>query len=360
MIHAQRRGRAALALVAASSLAVLAGCATDGDGADPGDGTDPVNVAIVVHYSGPAPEDNKRGGLAAGEQLGANVQTASPQNFDATEQIQLFNDALVAGAEGIAVVPYPEDVWQKTINDTIDDGVLVAGFNVDALTTNIPLYVGVNENDFGQALGEVTLELLGGPDAEGEIVVGSCAPGVGVLERRVEGVQDYMAANAPGIEVLGQFSTAGDPTASFAAWQDLRTKYPAAVALVGVCAGDGPSIARVQANEGAGSFVGVTSDTGPDIYEAFREGTIQAAVSQSPWLQGYLPVRAIIESLQNDAPLPEGWIDSGIYTWTADNFEEDAACNVDTAAQSACYIPVGDSIFDDLDNYIRPMTDVLE
>lgn len=350
------------ALLVAGGL-VLAACgaesSTDPAGSTSGEGRgEKTKVAIVVHYSGPAPEENKNGANAAAQAAGAEVQTLSPPQFDSAQQIQLFKDAITAGAKGVAVVPYPEDVWKNTVDDTIDDGVLVTSFNSPAPSTKIPLYVGVNETDFGREEAKLALSFLGS-NPSGDVVVGNCLPGVGVLERRVTGIKDYMGKNAPGVKVLGPFKTDGDPTANFAAWQGLREKYKSAVAMIGVCAQDGPSLAKVQAKEGPGSFVGVTSDLGPEVFTGLKDGTLQGAVSQSPWMQGYGPTRALIDALQQGKPLPQGWLDSGIEPVTKDNVTEIESCETSEEAQSKCFLPEAEKIFSNLSANLKPLDAVL-
>lgn len=321
-----------------------------GDAAASGD----LKVGIVVHYSGPAPEQNKDGATAAGELFGAEVVTASPPQFDSQQQIQLFTDMVNAGAQGIAVVPFPEEIWAGTVDDTIAGGVPVAAFNVPAAESQIPFYVGANETLFGEGLAELAIQFLG-VDAEGDVAVGNCAPGVGVLDRRVVGVKNYMEENAPGINVVGDFDTTSDPTSSFSAWQAIQLANPDAIGLIGVCATDGPSLSKLQDEIGAGSFVGVASDLGPEVFQGLRDGTLQGALSQNPWLQGYGPTRAILQSLESGEPMVEGWLDSGTIQVTAENADEYEACDVDYESQLECYGPPAEALFDDLEANIQPM-----
>lgn len=79
----------------------------------------------------------------------------------------MWENALAAGAEGDAVVPFPADVWQRTLDDAIADGIPVVALNVPAPESNVSLYVGVNEVEIGREQGQAALDAIGA-DAEGD------------------------------------------------------------------------------------------------------------------------------------------------------------------------------------------------
>ena len=107
-------------------------------------------------------------------------------------------------------------------------------------------YVGERSVESGRILGNAVVELLGGAEATGDVIIGNCFPGFPVLENRSKGVREALAA-APGlVPNEADFDVTVDPVTNYAAWESLLTANPDAVALIGLCAPDLESLGKVQ------------------------------------------------------------------------------------------------------------------
>ena len=336
----------ALALTALTSAAAAAQDEWPIDGSDH-------QIGFVIHVQIPFTAQIVDGAEVAAEESGVNMTVAGPTAFDPPQQVQIFEEVVLAGAEGVATVPFPEDTWQGPIERST---VPVLSFNVAApAVTDIPVYVGEDSLDMGARVAQFLVDTIGA-DATGEVVVGNCGPGFLPLELRAQGIADRLADVAPGLTVLGPFETSSEPAANYAAWENLAIANPDAVAFMGICAQDLPNLAKLKADTGADyEILGV--DLEPDALVAIKDGVALGTVGQSPYLQGYVPVRLLVQHLAGGADLPQGWIPVPLELVTAENV--DAVIERESSLEKTIeyYQPLIDEIFANLDD-LRPISDV--
>ena len=146
------------------------------------------------------------------------------------------------------------------------------------------------------------LELLGGAEATGQVIIGNCFPGFPVLENRAVGVQEALA-EAPGLEILGPFDVTVDPASNYAAWESLLAANPDAVALIGLCAPDLASLGPLQEANPDNDFIAGGYDFTEDNLAAIQDGFADVAIGQTPFMQGYLPVYMLVDALRNGTEL---------------------------------------------------------
>lgn len=323
---------------------------------DGGGDAEAPTVALIVHFQSPFTEQIADGARTAADEFGAELIVSGPPQFDAPAAIGMWTDAVAADAQGGAVVPFPEDVWQRTIDDSIASGVPMVALNVPAPESDIPLYVGVNEVEIGRQMGQAAIDDLG-DDTEGSFVVGNCAPGVQVLDDRVDGVKEIVEQSAPGITVEGGFDTTADPASNFSAWEALVQRYPDAVAYIGVCDPDLPNLIRLKERDPNAEYAIVGANFVPETIQGLKDGVATASVGQSPFMQGYVPIRAVLEQLVNGQEVPEGWIDSGVEVVTPEGVEalEERESSMETTLEY--YLPLAEDIFSDLENSVRPLSE---
>ena len=155
-------------------------------------------------------------------------------------------------------------------------------------------YVGERSVESGRILGRSVIDILGGGDVEGKVIIGNCFPGFPVLENRQQGVQEALA-EAPGIEVNSNNDVTVDPVTNYAAWEALLTANPDALALIGLCAPDIASLGQLQAATPDIDFVAGGYDLTADNLAALEAGTADVSIGQTPFMQGYLPVQMLYD-----------------------------------------------------------------
>ena len=68
--------------------------------------------------------------------------------------------------------------------------------------------------------------------------------------------------------------------------------------MVGLCSLDPPNIGQVK-ERGSYGWLGAGYDLETPTLEAISKGFIGVSAGQQPYLQGYLPVRALVEELKS-------------------------------------------------------------
>jgi ABC-type sugar transport system substrate-binding protein len=255
----------------------------------------------------------------AAEDLGVAIEVTGPAGGDADAQLTAAQNLVSAGIDGLAI-SVPGESMANGINEIIESGVPVVQFNLLSTSVNAP-YVGERSKESGRILGREVLELLGGAEATGQVIIGNCFPGFPVLENRASGVQEALA-EAPGLEILGPFDVTVDPVSNYSAWESLLAANPDAVALIGLCAPDLASLGPLQEANPDNDFIAGGYDLTEDNLAAIQDGLADVAIGQTPFMQGYLPVFMLVDALRNGVELELSFVDAGTEIVTADRVIE--------------------------------------
>jgi ABC-type sugar transport system substrate-binding protein len=308
---------------------------------------DAITVGFVTHVKGnPFIQQIIDGAQAAADDLGVTLMVGGPEGGDADAQLQAVQNFVAAGAQGIAA-SVPGESMANGLNDIIDSGIPVVQFNLLSTSVNAP-YVGEKSTQSGRILGQMVLDRLGGTSATGKVIIGNCFPGFPVLENRAAGVQESLAA-APGIEVLGPFDVKVDAVENYTQWQQQYAANPDAIALIGLCAPDIASLGQLN-EENGDAFIAGGYDLTEDNLKAIQDGHAYVTLGQSAFVQGYLPIVMLVDSIRNGTPLPVAFADAGTQVVTADSinmgnglpnisFDELLAQAGDPAATKEFYAP---------------------
>jgi len=277
---------AALALSACSSSGGKASTDTPATAAGNAASTPKMVVAMITHA---APGDTfwdriRKGASAAAAKDNIEVQYASDP--DATKQAQLIQAAIDKKVDGIAVTDPNTPALGDTIKKAIAAGIPVTMFNAggpDALGLGALGYFGQGEKEAGIAVGKRAVA-----DGAKNIICANQTQGQQQLVDRCDGVKEGAAgAQVKQIYVNGTDDSAVTTTIQATLGQDKSIDFVVAL---------GASIAldAVKSVKGAGSSAKIgTFDTNKELVAAIQDGSVQWAVDQQPYMQGYLSVDAI-------------------------------------------------------------------
>lgn len=343
-------------LVAAAALSLGAGAAVaqDYDCSD-------LTGASVVHFQGPYTQQLAMGAEAAVAECGGTFRSGGPVAFDASAEVAAFQDMVLAGADAIVVVAFPSDFWIRPIDEAVKKGVAVSTFDVEAPASLQSLHTAPKQFDQGIVMADAIADAVG-DGASGTIVTGICLPGLALIEARVTGFKTQIAERLPEVEVLGAFDVGFDQTQNVSAWQSTYDANPDAIAYVGFCENDLPSLVRLKESTG-GDFQIASIGINPDGLDGIESGTALAAIGQRPFMQGYVAMRAMLQSIAAGKDVPRGWIDVRPEIVTSANVAE-----VRTREQSVAsgyedtrdyYAEDIDAIFSDLDGSVKSFADLL-
>jgi len=325
---------------------------------------DDLTIGFVTHVVGnPFIQQIIDAAEFAAEDLGVAIEVTGPAGGDADAQLTAAQNVVSAGADGLAV-SVPGESMANGLNEIIESGVPVVQFNLLSTAVDAP-YVGERSVESGRILGAQVLEMLGGAEATGQVILGNCFPGFPVLENRAVGVQEALA-EASGLEILGPFDVTVDPASNYAAWESLLAANPEAVALIGLCAPDLASLGPLQEANPDSDFVAGGYDLTEDNLAAIEDGFADVAIGQTPFMQGYLPVYMLVDALRNGTELELSFVDAGTEIVTADRviepfglpeltFDELLELAASPEAAREYYQPLVDGVIADWQESVEPI-----
>lgn len=312
-----------------------------------------LKIGYVLHGLNPFTAVIQRGAEQAGRDLGVDVEVKGPSSFEATEPIGIFEGMVQKKVDGLAVIPMPGEVWVKPIKEATDAGIPVVTANITSADSAAPSWFGQDEYQSGVILATELRKML---DADGKksgkILVGNCKPGVAVLDERVKGLKKGLEGSAYTLTDPKNVGT--EKTENYAAWENQATANPDSVAIVGVCSMDIPNLAKLKHDTNGKWLIG-GYDLDKEIVASLKDGTTQISLGQHPYLQGYLPVLALVHHLRDKTALPKGWVNVGTEVVTKANVDAITPRETDPAEETKWYKDYIAKNFGDLNALAKPL-----
>ncbi|MEU2751982.1 sugar ABC transporter substrate-binding protein [Streptomyces collinus] len=292
----RRHHRAAALTTAAVVGALLAAGCSSGSGGKKSEagGTDAaagkattarMTVALVTHA---APGDTFWDLIRKGAQAAAakdNIKLVYSSDPVAGNQANLVQNAIDQKVDGIALTAAKPDAMKGVVAKAKAAGIPVVGFNSgldDWKELGMLEYFGQDENIAGQAFGE-RLNQAGAKHAvcviqeQGQVALEARCAG---LKKGFEGTTENLYVNGTDMPSVKSTLTA-------------KLQKDSSIDQV-VTLGAPIALTAVQSVKDAGSEAKVaTFDLNKDLVGAIQGGSIEFAVDQQPYLQGYLAVDAL-------------------------------------------------------------------
>lgn len=256
------------------------------------------DVLIKVITNGNSPFWDSMGeGLKAGvKEAGAAAGSegwVAPQQTDNNSQKSVFEQAMAANADGIAVSPIQADAFAPVIDAAIDKGVPVITFDSDAPTSKRLAYIGTNNYAAGQKAGEAAVKLF--PNGGNLIAfVGNMT--ADNAKQRYQGFLD--AVKGHNIIML-QDPYEDDKDAVGRAHTNVNnaiTKYGSKInGLLGLYSYNGPAIVdEVQKAHLIGKVKILCFDGEPRTLDNLGKGLVDVTVVQKPYEFGRLSAKLLV------------------------------------------------------------------
>lgn len=299
------KGLAALALAAIALPAVAIPAHAEGE-----------RFVLVSH----APDSDswwntiKNAIALAGEQMDVTVEYRNPPTGDLADMARIIEQAAASNPNGIISTIADFDVLSGPLSDAVARGIPVitinSGTEEQSKQIGALLHVGQPEYDAGFGAGEKA-------KAAG-VTSFVCVNHYITNPASVERCQGF--ADALGVELGNQMIDAGQDPAEIqskvAAYLQTNPDTNGILTLGPTSAH--PTIAALNDNGKAGTIFFGTFDLSNEIAAAIKDGTINFAIDQQPFLQGYLPV-VILTNLARYGVVPGNSINSGPGFITKDN-----------------------------------------
>ncbi|MCX4426680.1 sugar ABC transporter substrate-binding protein [Streptomyces mirabilis] len=289
-----RRIAPVLAVAAAATL-TLAGCSSSSGGKKAAESgaavsagkadTARMTIAMVTHApSGDTFWDTIRKGAEAAAAKD-NVKLIYSNDETAADQANLVQNAIDQKVDGIAVTLAKPDAMKAVVAKAEAAGIPVVGFNAglsEWKKQGLLSFFGQDESVSGQALGAK----LNDTGAKHALCVVQAQGDVN-LEQRCAGVKKTFSGKTDNLYVNGTDMPSVKSTITAKLAQDKSIDEV-------VTLGAPFALTAAQATSESGSKAKVaTFDLNKDLISAIEKGSIQFAVDQQPYLQGYLAVDSL-------------------------------------------------------------------
>ena len=312
-----------------------------------------LKIGYVLHGLNDFTQVIKRGAEDAGKALGVEVEVVGPPSFEATEAIGMFEGMVQKKKDALIVIPMPGEVWIKPIQEATDAKIPVVTANITSDGSASEAWFGQDEYESGVLLAkELSKQLAAGGKTDGQILAGICKPGVLVLEERYKGFKKGLEGSKYTVTDAKDVGT--ENTANYSAWENQATANPDMIAAVGLCSMDVPNLSKLKTRSGGKWLIG-GYDFNTETLDALKAGTAQVSLGQHPYLQGYLPVLALVQHLRDKKPLPKGWVNVGTETVTPKNVGDFAPRETDRAAETKWYTDYVAKNFADMAAAAKPL-----
>ena len=316
-------------LVVAAAAAMLLALSACGSSAAPEDTTDDASadasadglyIALVAKVSNnPFWQAVNNGAQAAAADIGGiEVSFTGPDTeSEIDKQANQLQAALDKEPDAIGIAALDEQAVLSILQAADDKGIPVVAFDAK-LESDIPVTtVATDSYAAGAEAAKNFIEAAGDTGQVG-VIAHSQTSSNGIARR--DGFLEYLADNAPGLEVVVvQYSESDQAKASNQAAAMLQA-YPD---LVGIYATNEQSAlgAASEVEASGKDIVVVGFDSGSAQIDYIKRGVITGSITQDPYQMGYETVVSAVAAINGETV--EKFVDSGFHWYTADNIDSE-------------------------------------
>ncbi|MDR1731577.1 MAG: autoinducer 2 ABC transporter substrate-binding protein [Synergistaceae bacterium] len=250
----------------------------------------------------------EQGAKTAGKELGVDVIFNGPSEAVSSKQINMIEDMLSKGIQGLAISPNDAQAIKPLIADAIDEGVTVVTFDSDAPESKRAYYIGpASDQQNGKDMADYIAKKI---DYRGQIAFmcgGLAAENqVATMNAAKEELSKY-----PDITVVATLPSNNDMQKSYENATTLIKTYPNLKGILGFTGGQPPAAAEVieqaiAAGELKKGQIIVTGVGFPSNCRKYiKSGTLEQIFSWESEKLGYTSVH-VIHRLRNKQPIESG------------------------------------------------------
>lgn len=240
------------------------------------------------------------------DRVGAEIHFMGPQNIDIEMQNNVLQQVMAKNPDGILFMPFGEG-HNTVIDQVLDQGVPLVCIDGDAPNTNRICYSGTDWEELGRFQARLMAELIG---EKGKVMLSAVIPNDNTLKAR-NGIEKEME-KYPNIEIVGLQNDQGSVIEAARLTAEAIQANPEINGFIGINASSGPGIARAIEEAGkVGEIKVVCVDNTPDIIEAVKKKTIQAAVVQKREAFEIWGFRVLYEYNHPSTPILQKYKDMG-------------------------------------------------
>jgi ribose transport system substrate-binding protein len=250
-----------------------------------------LKLKVITNGTSPFWDSMGKGVEAMRAQLNCDATWQAPRQADNNAQKSVFDDAIAAGADGIAVSPIQADAFAPVIDAAIEKGIPVITFDSDSEKSKRLAYIGTDNYEAGKRAGEEAIRLF--PNG-GKLVAFVGNMSAQNARDRFQGFTD--AVKGHNIEMLQPpFEDDKDAGRARRNVADAITKYPDKIdGLLGLYSYNGPAIVDEVVKNNLRSRVKIICFDGePKTLKNLEAGLVDATVVQKPYEFGRLTTKLL-------------------------------------------------------------------
>jgi ABC-type sugar transport system substrate-binding protein len=280
---------------------------------------EPLYVFLPKGLDNPYWDNCRKGMEAKAAELGVNAEFIGPEKSDATLQVGVIESVIARRPAAIAISPNDPATVNELIAKATAEGIKVITWDADAPDSDRILYIGTDNYNAGATAAEELSNVLNG---EGKVAILNGALTALNAQQRTNGFKDWMAKNAPGIEIVDDQPTNDDANTSASVAEAILQAHPDLAGFYGVTGNGvpGAGVAVKGANK-CGEVHIVGFDVVPQGIELMRGGCVDALISQRPYGMTAQALEVMIE-LVNGKTYDTTNIDTGVEVVYPDGLEE--------------------------------------
>lgn len=245
------------------------------------------------------------GAIQAGEDLGVDVVLYTGQIATPADQVALIENQIQTGVDAITFTPVDVFGLATAVDECNAAGVVtISEVNVQGGNSDCTSVIASDDITTGQTVAAKCAEDLGG---QGKVLILNTGAAIVNSQLKCQGIEEYFAANYPGIELLANMACeGGDQATGQKVMADLTQTYNDIDAVI--CINDTVALGACISLEEAGYKLGqdvkvYACNYSAEITDKIRDGEISCGIYSWGQLFGYWAVEMSIRALNGD-PVP--------------------------------------------------------
>lgn len=256
-----------------------------------------------VAFAGPI-----RDGVAkAAAELGVDASFVGPVGGGAEKQIAELETIIEKGVDGLAISSASTDALAPLIDKAIAKGIPVIAFNTDNPKSKRLTFIGQDLELSGETVAQQLVKYMG---EKGKIVITSLDTAAQWSLDREKGARKELAKH-PGIEIVQVVNTGTESQQIYGAIENTFAANPDLNGIISLECCSFPQIGLyLKRNPHSDKFAAVGFDLLPQTLTLIKDGYLDSAISQNPYMQGYESVEVLNDIVKN-GKMPPKMIDTG-------------------------------------------------
>jgi rhamnose transport system substrate-binding protein len=298
----------ALAVLAAGSLLLAAGCTSRNSTAAPatsGSGTKAINVVFVPKLQGSAFFEAMDGGgkKAMADIPGLKWTMEGPVDADPTQQADIVRKYIQQKVDVLIIAPNDPDSMAPIIKEAEDAGIHVATADTDAPSSVREVMVNqATAEGIGSTIADTLAEAMGG---SGKVATVSCGETAANLNSWIKVQNETFKSKYPNIDMFKTVYAGEDQAKGVQMATDIINSTPDLKGLIGECTTSAPAVAEAVKNAGkVGKIFTVGVGTPKAMLPYLKDGSSSGSILWDVESLGYLSAWAAVQLANGTAFQP--------------------------------------------------------